>query len=292
MNAQQVGGSNGTYGASTQRGAQSHTFSLSATGSAGLLESPLYYAAKWGAFEDQPDSAGVEDDTPDQNEEWDIRDTSGNLQINADGTMGDGIPDTFFFVSNPAALEDALIAVFNQIIERVSSGTAAAVVANDQEGTGAIYQALYDPVKRDNVTGERNEVRWIGTLHSLWVDPLGFIREDGDEDGRLDNYAVDPVIDIFFDDTAEPPRSRIRRYDVDASAGDEPPNIASITPDVVELEELRTIWNARERLSALTDAQVATNRTYTDGGTPGRHILTWLDGDLDGIVDTGENPTV
>ena len=114
-----------------------------------MLESPLYYAAKWGGFTDTDNN-----DKPNLREEWDVRDANGEFtpDVNpVDGVPdGDAVPDNYFFVSNPAALEDALTAVFDIIIERVSSGTAAAVVANDQEGVGAVFQALYDPFKSDS----------------------------------------------------------------------------------------------------------------------------------------------
>src|SRR5262249_38158893 len=130
-----------------QRGQQSYKFTVSAGTAANLLENPLFYAAKWGGFNDSDAS-----NTPNLRKEWDIRDQHGHLtgDANSDGVPdGDGVPDNYFFVSNPAALEDALTAVFDIIIERVSSGTAAAVVANDQEGVGAVFQALYDPIKSD-----------------------------------------------------------------------------------------------------------------------------------------------
>src|SRR5690606_12239003 len=100
---------------------------------------------------------------PDLQEEWDTRDADG--QANPDG-----VPDNYFFVSNPAQLEDSLRRIFDEILERVSSGTAAAVVANEQAGVGAVYQALFDPVKSDSFG---NEVKWFGTLQSLFIDSAG-----------------------------------------------------------------------------------------------------------------------
>jgi type IV pilus assembly protein PilY1 len=267
---------------SGQRGPQSYTFTVGTDTAADVLENPLYYAAKWGGFNDSNDN-----DIPDLQKEWDVRDQNGEFTTdgNADGVPdGDGIPDNFFFVSNPAALEDALTAVFDLIIERVSSGTAAAVVANDQEGTGAVFQALYDPVKSDS-TAAQNEAQWIGTLQALWVDTNGLIREDNDQDAKLDGYDVDKVVEVFFDEVDR--RARIRRYDSSSALEFIP---VDDNPTPLELPNLQTIWNARERLSDLDNTTVINQRSYTTpvgtGANEGRHILTWFDDDLDDIVAT------
>ncbi|MGE0484819.1 MAG: pilus assembly protein [Gammaproteobacteria bacterium] len=242
---------------------RSFTFTIDGAGaSAGLLPDPLLLAAKYGGF---IDSNG--NDLPDLPEEYDIRDTSGTKVPG-----GDGIPDTYFFVTNPSALEDALRAVFDQVIERVASGTAAAVVANSQEGTGAVFQALYDPVKSDNLG---NEATWMGTLHSLFVDPAGFLREDSNGNDKLDNYNTDKVIEIFFDEDLR--RSRVKRF---GSESDDEFIQNSESED--ELNTLKPIWNAREQLSLLSD--VTTQRSYSDTADNGRFIFTWLDTDRDGIV--------
>jgi len=69
-------------------------------------------------------------------------------QINATGQDGqDNIPDTYFYASHPRELENALNRVLTAILERTSSGTAAAVVASNVRGEGALYQAYYEPKK-------------------------------------------------------------------------------------------------------------------------------------------------
>lgn len=226
-----------------------------------LLQDPLYYAAKYGGFDDANDNGA-----PDLRAEWDRR--------NADGTVGqDGLPDNYFFVSNPSALENALQAAFSAILAKVSSGTAAAVVANAREGTGAVYQALYEPSRTDN---RGREVKWIGSLHGLFVDEDGLLREDGNGDKRLSSdLTVDPPIELFFD--AGDRVTKIRRYRGDPD---------TTTPEIDRLDNLGTLWNAREQLSAVSD--VVTQRNYTTAANSGRHIKTWLDLDLDGVVDNGE----
>jgi type IV pilus assembly protein PilY1 len=58
-------------------------FSVGSGSAATLLKNPLYYAAKWGGFDDENDN-----DIPDLESEWD--------------KTGDGVPDTYFYRGQPA----------------------------------------------------------------------------------------------------------------------------------------------------------------------------------------------
>ncbi|MBU0968095.1 MAG: hypothetical protein KKA54_17155 [Proteobacteria bacterium] len=190
-------------------GFSSNTYTLGSA-TAGLLEDPLWYAAKWGGFEDKNDN-----DLPDLTEEWDS-------VINSTGEKGsDGIPDNYYYASNPQELETALQNVFDAILERTSSGTAAAVVSNNVRGEGALYQAYFEPLKKDL---DGRQASWIGTVHALWLDRYGFTREDcrstddrvGGEctpNGILDNYDIDQVVQTYFDETEN--RTRIKVFTSD-----------------------------------------------------------------------------
>ena len=181
-----------------------------------LLKDPLWYASKWGGFVDQNDN-----DQPDQVEEWDRR-------INSTGVLGqDGIPDAYFYASDPRELENSVNRVIQAILERTSSGTAAAVVSSNVRGEGALFQAYYEPLKMDNL----KEAHWVGTVQALWLDSAGLTRQDcsppADFDGsaeicvplvgpcvpngRLDNYCIDQVTETFFDE--QEGRTRVRVYD-------------------------------------------------------------------------------
>ena len=207
----------GPYGPCTIDASSTKHYALSASAAA-LLKDPLWYAAKWGGFIDQNDN-----DQPDRVEEWD-------KQINATGEAGqDGVPDTYFYASHPRELEDALNRVLMAILERTSSGTAAAVVSSNVRGEGALYQAYYEPLKKD----DDREASWVGTVQALWLDSAGFSRQDCSPprgydvltdqcvppvgpcvpNGLLDNYCVDQVTETFFD-TLEG-RTRARIYDSD-----------------------------------------------------------------------------
>jgi len=234
---------------------------------ADLLNEPLWYAAKWGGF---IDSNGSE--TPDLYEEWDIEDTEGN-------PTPDGIPDNYFFATNPQQLEDSLNRVFLKILQRTSSGTAAAVVSNNVRGEGALYQAYYEPQKKD---ANGQVANWVGTLHGLWLDSYGYLREDNG-DATLGDYYDDPVIETYFDDGEN--RTRVKRW-----VSTEHDRYLPGNPEIVELSDIKPLWNAREQLNfpSLNDSEIATQRPYGTTAANGRYIKTWIDANLNGVVDTGE----
>jgi type IV pilus assembly protein PilY1 len=111
------------------------------------LEDPLFYAAKYGGFIE----AGTGNQIPDQTEEWDVRDANGF-------PTPDGIPDNYFFVANPLALEGALDRAFISILATSSASSVATNSTSLQTGS-RIYQARF------------NSNDWSGQLLSY---PIGF----------------------------------------------------------------------------------------------------------------------
>ncbi|MDY0220206.1 MAG: PilC/PilY family type IV pilus protein [Desulfobacterium sp.] len=330
-------------------GPTSATYAVTGS-SAGVLEDPLLYAAKWGGFVDSNNNK-----LPDLQSEWDE-------VTNYDGSnVPDGIPDNYFYATNPNQLENSLNRVFLTIVQRASSGTAAAVVSNNVNGVGALYQAYYEPVRQD---AANRKVSWIGTVQSLWLDSAGYLRED-DGDAVLGGYWADPVIQMHYDDSAN--KTRVRRYSstrddvftpismtgkvtaynaetgavtftVKETNGAGGPfsswdvynltnnmSVRSITSSsispvgasntftvspliswvnigdtimvghfewtTIELEDVKTLWNARERLSfSIADADV--QRSFAnkadDSLNGGRFIKTWIDANGNNVVDAGE----
>lgn len=258
------------------------TFTVDPSGgtlSAGLLPNPLWYAAKWGGFDDKNG-----DGTPDQTAEWD--------------KDGDGIPDTYFYVVNPLKLEEQLNKSFADILEKAASGTAASVLATNSEGEGHLIQAYFKP--RVSTTSG-NELTWLGYLQSLWVDPWGNLREDSNANGRLDltnttdevaaTSAVDRIIVYTTDNNGD---TRIRRYTrhyrYHPKNGNDPTCILNLlTPSVacpdlldsssyetVEINQIVPIFEAGDKLR--------------QRNSDTRNIFTFIDGngqddDSDGWID-------
>lgn len=130
---------------------------------AGLLEQPLFYAAKWGGFDK---SDGDSDPTRDTSL-WD--------------TTGDGLPDNFFFAVDPGELEAGLESAFLTVL--VTSASAASVATNSTrlDADAAIYQARF------------NSDRWSGQLLAFGIEPNGDVNPEPlwDAATRLD--AADPI---------------------------------------------------------------------------------------------------
>lgn len=214
---------------------------------AGFLQDPLWYAAKYGAFND---SNG--DGKPDLQKEWD--------------KDGNGVPDTFFYATNPLKLEAKLTEALADILSRSSSGTSVSVLATSSGGEGAIYQAYFYPSLFEGT----NEIAWLGYLQGLFFDANGRLREDTNQDGRLvlKGANADKVVETFYDTANQ--ETRVRRYNVDAN-GD-----PTGTPDIITLSELKPIWEAGK--------QLALRNTSTNPRT----IKTWVDTNGNGAVDSGE----
>jgi type IV pilus assembly protein PilY1 len=118
-------------------------FSPSSASAATFLKDPLWYAAKWGGFNEFNQNG-----KPDLKSEWD--------------TDNDGLPDTYFFVQNPTKLRDSLTKAFRSIVERQgSSSNLAANVSGRIDTDSKVYRASYTAGK------------WIGEVEALPITITG-----------------------------------------------------------------------------------------------------------------------
>lgn len=111
-------------------GPTSVTYSASGS-SAGLLKDPLWYAAKYGGFSDSNNNS-----LPDVTSEWDSQNNSTSLP------GSDGVPDNFFYVTNPLTLEKSLNAAFLKILKD-SSASAVATNSSSLNTGSRIYQGRF-----------------------------------------------------------------------------------------------------------------------------------------------------
>jgi len=194
---------------------------------------------------------------------------------------GDCNPDTFYVANNGYELINELTAAFQSILRRASSGGAASVIAASSSGEGATYQALFRP---SHVDGAFN-VKWTGDIHALFVDSAGYIRED-DGDKVLEDYASDNIINMCFNSAAQEVRVNLAASEADIPTSTEFSSCA-ISEFNKTLFDLNYLWSGGQILADITDIQATSQRSYASA-LPGRHILTWLDTDNDGVVDVGE----
>ncbi len=226
----------------------SRTFTASGS-PAGILKSPLWYAAKWGGFEDI-DGDGI----PFTNSTCGT--ASPNVKCLEWDKDSDGVPDNYFLVVNPLKLEDQLEKALLSILRRASSGTAASVLASG-EGSGAnLVQAIFYPKRLFN-----KEIDWTGSLQNLWyyVDQrltYNSIREDTADDNSL-KINEDYIINFFFDE--EEQKTKAHRFAGNADGTKGAPQ------DDAYLEGLGYLWEAGGLLHKRTTSR--TIKTQLDGST-------------------------
>jgi len=112
------------------------------------LKSPLWYAAKWGGFND------MNGDGIPQKMEWDSND--------------DGYPDNYFPVTDPSTIGNTMRAAFNQITEEIGAATSIASVAGSLRFGDKIYRAQF---QSGSWTGELSAHR-IGLAGNISATPL------------------------------------------------------------------------------------------------------------------------
>jgi len=233
------------------------TFTPGSTTAASLLKNPLWYAAKWGGFEDSNNN-GI----PDLQKEWDKN--------------NDGVPDTYFFVANPTRLEEQLNKAFADILRRTASGTAASVISQSREGDGAVYQSIFFPEYKDSFG---NTINWAGQAHALLVDSFGNIREDTNLNTQLD--LIEDKI-IIYDDSA------IYRYqDLDGNSILDDGERNSTVEILNNPLEISFLWSSSSWLNEIESNDIVAQRQY-DSTANNRYILTFADKNNNMLVDTNE----
>lgn len=232
--------------------------------SASFLTNPLWYAAKWGGFDDYNDNQ-----MPDLDNEWDKDDND--------------VPDTYFFVQNPLKLEEQLNRSFADILRKTASGTAASVISQTRSGEGAVYQAIFIPEYKDP-TG--NTASWIGAVQSLLVDEYGNMREDTNGNGKLD--MIDDLVIVFRDTVVEKYKDKngdgaIEDYEDD----DGNPVIEENPVFSGSMDDIKFLWTSTDWLNQMDDEAITQQIDY--GMTSeNRYIFTFADQNEDGIPDDGE----
>lgn len=204
------------------------------------------------------------------------KDSNKDGVVNANGTDN---PLTYYEGEDGYELQRSIMEAISDILRRVTSGTAASVLASG-EGSGAnLIQATYYPKQQFG----NDTVNWIGSLQNLWyyVDPYfvnSTIREEG---GTTKDYILDLkadgtsetkkdyILQLYFDNSAQ--KARARRFSDPLGDG-----IVGTQQLTVDFENLGNLWNAGIKLWS---------RNLT---TDARTIKTWIDKDNDGIVDSGE----
>jgi type IV pilus assembly protein PilY1 len=205
----------------------------------------LKEAAMCGGFEDQNGNK-----LPDLQSEWDDN--------------GDSIPDNYFEATSGYELESSIMSAIAEMLQSITSGSAVGVATMGTTAGGVTAQAQFWPQK--TVAGD--EVSWIGSCNSLWLDPYGHLREDTDEDDMI-HLINDYVVSMQFD--VRENNVMVTRIKDQNGSGD-PEQFDTL--ETVPIEQMKPIWDASKILRDMNPAD--------------RLIGTFVDLDKDGVVDAGE----
>jgi len=189
----------------------------------------------------------------------------------AGGTDVDGHA---YLAGNADELAKVLQSIFLEILNRVSSGSAASVISNSRSGEGAIYQSVFFPEKSGS---SGNTVNWVGNTHALFIDDYGNMREDTDNDTTLD-----PDTDRFIVFDGETGKAKLYKpVDDSGKLLNKPDEIYRVrveddpradANDEFDIMDLNYIWSAHDWLSDV-NMNVTTQRTYASTANK-RYIFT------------------
>lgn len=219
----------------------------------------------------------------------DLDSTNGAEIINEMAKGGTGASEAFF-ATTADVLKEQISSVFENITATSGSSSGISVVASSSDTAGSVVQAIYNP----NIVGEEPDpddadetvevsVAWTSTLSAFFVDKYGYLREDGDGDGELDDYGTDYAFELDFDTTSQEVKAqRILPSNLETVSFTETDIGAEIS-----LNELVPIWEAGDVLSgyeqtnSVSGANIysSINRDYDDvaSETNGyRRIYSWL----------------
>lgn len=172
-------------------------------------------------------------------------------------------PDNFFEGESGPELEAAINLAFEAATSGKLSGTAAAVTSQTRSGEGAVYQALFfPPTNATEIFG----APWSGQVHALFVDSQGNMREDTNDNRRLDADTVTSS-SITYND-------RIILFDDFGKVYAKSNN--STEAGEVNTQAVNYLWSSTPWLNQISSMNIVTNRDYKSY-TDNRYLFTFAD---------------
>ncbi len=155
-------------------------------------------------------------------------------QVNEYDKDSDGVPDNYYEAADGYQLEQAMLDIIADIAAKISSASGVAMLSVGTKAGGSTVQGQFYP-RRKYTTGE--QLDWVGTCQSLWLDPFGNLREDNDRDAIL-HLLNDYVVKMEWDPNEQD--VMITRYQDLLGNGD---SLVQIGPPV-HLDLLEPVWDA------------------------------------------------
>ena len=210
-----------------------------------------------------------------------FRDLNGNglpdLKDEFDGD-NDGIPDGYLQAGPGQGLESAMLRAFWQATANPAAGSMTISTATmgplGRKSDTVLYQAAFFPPSADM----QSPPPWSGQIHAFFVDPQGNMREDTNENGRLDLKA-DRVIEfagtIPYVHADHDGDGRITASEKNSTA-------------LNSILDLRFPWSTSTFLDSLTDSDAVRQRVDYSSPARQRHIFTFVDKNRDMVPNAGE----
>lgn len=229
------------------------------------LESPLFYAAKWGSYTNAPG------------------DTDPKFNPAIDTWTEDGeTPQNYALVTNPSTLRESLGRILVKAGKNNATTTSAPISINSLTGEGIFLQTVYQPVYVS--PDGSSSASWVGTLSALFFDRYGNIREDSNSNQTLD--VTDKVVEFIkvdfvtqnVDGTSESRKViGFNRYPFSEAQKGKDTSDAGTVELGLDMDKLKTMWSARDRLAEISDANITLQRNGSESANQKRLILTALD---------------
>lgn len=220
----------------------------------------LKTAARYGKFK-QSGLGSNGNNMPDLTTEYDID--------------NDGMPDNYFEAESGQELEAAIFQAFQLATANIASGTAAAVTSQTRSGEGAAYQALFFPP----TSAGQIAPPWSGQVHAFLLDARGNMREDTNDNGRLD-LTIDKVVQFDGEYVFV---STDSNGDMFINATEK-----NINP-LGSINEVNFLWSTSPWLNAMSDSDAIVQRTPFDSISPSRrYIFTFIDKNSNMVPESDE----
>ncbi|MEY4588765.1 MAG: hypothetical protein RL497_841 [Pseudomonadota bacterium] len=135
-----------------------------------VLEPPLFYAAKWGGFDDLNN-----DNKPLGKPEWD-------KYINSSRTLGeDHIPDNYLKVVNPEKIAEDIRDTLRITSPSTFNYAAIGSVNSDDDGSGFSISTLFRPELAVDLSNNVKPVSWLGSLTAYKRNAAGELLDSSDK---------------------------------------------------------------------------------------------------------------
>ena len=161
------------------------------------------------------------------------------------GLNSNDLPITYFEGDDGYELHKKILEAITSIMRRAASGTAVSVLTTSSRGVGSMLQAYFLPVRQEGT----REVTWTGSTQNIWLDLQDNLREDTNNDSKL-QLAQDKAIKLYFDTMNSETMAASFSTDADGNSDGSPGTLASCDPESTKkFSEITYLWEGGKKLA-------------------------------------------